>query len=200
MREQITWRPVGRRSYLLAIPFICCGAYIAAIDIAAPPLIYGGLVAGIAMLLVGVWIIWSVRRRSARALSALAGATIKVQPGAPISGDVLTYTLTLAPTRSVGIFEWSVLVSLVESEDEEDQEYWSEIETMEYRHVFSRPQNLSVGQITELTGTVDTREFPRTIDKNENYIVWLTVEVRTNLSRRKLVSTKMKLTELDRAK
>ncbi|MGH9865985.1 MAG: hypothetical protein ACRD4H_11280, partial [Candidatus Acidiferrales bacterium] len=130
------------------------------------------------------------------------GATIKVQPGAPISGDVLTYTLTLAPTRSVGIFEWSVLVSLVELEDEEDEEYWSAIETMEYRHVFSRPQNLSVGQITELTGTVDTREFPRTIekDKNENYIVWLTVEVRTNLSRRKLVSTKMKITELARTK
>jgi len=163
---------------------------------APPPPIYGGLAAGVVMVLLGLWIIWNTRKRSSGALSTLAGATVKIWPEAPQPGDVVNCTLSLSPNSAVRIFEWSISVSLVEPENEEDETYWSEIESTEYRHSFSQPQIIPVGQTTEFTGSVDMPGLRSKIGEGENvhHVSWLHVEVRTNLHLGRLRSATIKLT------
>jgi len=195
--ENISWRIVSARwPYALGIPLLFCGALISTIALAIPPRIYSSFVTGIVMVVLGIWIIWSTRRQSSQNLSALAVATIKVQSEAPQPGDALNCTLTVSPTRAVRIYEWSISVSLVEPETEEDETYWSEIEATEYRHSFSQPQIMPVGQITEFTGSVDMPglRWKTAEGENTSYVSWLRIEVRTNLYPGRLQSATIKLT------
>src|SRR6185437_3347466 len=198
--ESIHWRIIsGRWPHVLGIPFVVSGGLISTLAVTTPPPIYGGLAAGIVMVVFGAWIIWNTRKRSSWVLSTLAGATVKIWPEAPQPGDVLNCTLALSPNSPVRIFEWSISVFLVEPESEEDETYWSEIESTEYRHSFSQPPIIGAGQTMEFIGSIDMPGLGSQTEKGENihYVSWLRIEVRTSLYLGRLQSATIKLTTPD---
>lgn len=185
MQQDVVWFAQHRWSFTFGIAFVCSGALISLTSVVAGT--YGGIVAGLMILVFGAWVIWQPRNLSNRATAALARATINVEPGNPHPGDTVLCNLKIEPSRPIGLWGWGFSLSLMAPDDQEE-EYRGEVSSAACRIEFE-PRILAIEEEVRLSALLTLPTQTNTHESAGSQYDWLLkVSVNTTSPRSKLHS------------
>jgi len=190
LEKEVVWFTPRRWSFTIGLAVALSGALI--LVVAATAAVYGGVLVGVVLALVGVFIVWYPRKLSRRASAALAGASVRFEPSEVHPGNIVSFRLDLRPHRTIRLYGWRLMLSLMAPDDDESEEYRGIIASVGYRTEFE-PQTILLDETATLNATINIPDNFK--DSASGQQLWsLTVEAAIMSPRSRLHSMTIRFT------